>query len=425
MLNQRERYAVLKFLYYCCKFAPFATEVNLPSWSLEESRGPRRCISFISYSNFCLHTLFKLVSLCYALLVFEQDIPLYQLILHVGLVVGYILTCFWYYTAYIGNFNVHKALVQIILKSINLNNGNGLSGNTSSKITMCRISLPLIQFVFPEQQYASRRQTYRILEYTLQDAITLLVPYTVILVFSGFVIYCSLDPSGMYLYYKFLPGSYKTGRFLLLCLVQDFHCLMYSVATVAPLLQLQVIGFDDICYRLSLVSKSLTRPSSNINGKRTSAVQIDFVSVRKLQVYVMLMNRVHCHLVFTYKLFSISFCVGTGYAAVAYFHENPALAIMCFLLCIDIVMIFSLVYAKGFQVQNSFGRVVKTMLKGLSSGDNCNVNGSLSLILKRQLKSVPVVGIKVGDFHMLERTSTPVFLDFVVRNIVGMLVLYH
>ena len=242
----------------------------------------------------------------------------------------------------------------------------------------------------------------------------LFMPHTVTVVFVGFVMYCWLDPSGMYLYYNFLPASYKTRLFLLICLCQDFHCLMYSIAVMVPLLQLQVIAFDNICCRLSMVLKSLATTSFS-SGKEKA--ERDFQSLRELQIYVLLMNGVHCDLIFVNKLFSISFCVGMGYAGVAYFHENLALAIMCGLLCIDVGVIHSLVYARGFKVRLTFGKVVKTMLDSLRRRNRG--------VMERQVRSVLPMGIKVGNFHTLERISTPRFLDFVLNNIVSMLVMYH
>ena len=45
-------------------------------------------------------------------------------------------------------------------------------------------------------------------------------------------------------------------------------------------------------------------------------------------------------------------------------------------------------------------------------------------VLNRQLKSVPSTGIKVREFHVLERTSTLVFLHYVFVNVVNMLVTF-
>lgn len=396
MLNQRERRAVLQYIHYSCKFAPFPAEVNLESWSLGELAGLKRGMSFLFYANALLHTIFKLASLVYVLGL-KQDVPLYQVILHVGLVVGYTHTCFCVYTAYIKNFHVHKTLVQTILKPMH---SNGKSRGSNG------------------------RKTYRLLEYTPQDAIVLFMPPTVAAILSGFVMYCWLDSSGMYLYYNLLPDTYKITVFLLICLGQEFHCLMYSIAVIVPILQLQVIAFDDICYRLGLVFQTLTKSSSNTIGQEGQTTEVHVMTLRNLQIYMLLMNSLHCYLIFTYKLFSIIYCVGMGYAAVAYFHDNIALAIICCLSCADIGTIYSLVYQKGFQVQSAFAQVVQAMMYKLT-GNRGNGQGSGNAVIKRQLKSVPSVGIKVGNFHTLERTSTPIFLDFVGRNIVSMLVVYH
>ena len=47
-------------------------------------------------------------------------------------------------------------------------------------------------------------------------------------------------------------------------------------------------------------------------------------------------------------------------------------------------------------------------------------------MVKMQVRSVAGalgrLGIKVGDFHMLERASTPVYIDFVIMSIVNLLV---
>ena len=47
----------------------------------------------------------------------------------------------------------------------------------------------------------------------------------------------------------------------------------------------------------------------------------------------------------------------------------------------------------------------------------------MKIILVRRVKSVPPVGIRVGQFHTLERASTPNFIGFVVENIVTVLVM--
>ena len=62
---------------------------------------------------------------------------------------------------------------------------------------------------------------------------------------------------------------------------------------------------------------------------------------------------------------------------------------------------------------------IKKTMK-LSASKECRK--AVRKVMVRQLASIPLVGIKVGEFHTLERVSTPVFLHYIVTNIVGILV---
>ena len=44
--------------------------------------------------------------------------------------------------------------------------------------------------------------------------------------------------------------------------------------------------------------------------------------------------------------------------------------------------------------------------------------------LERILQSVPVLGVNVGGFHEAERESVPIFMDFVVKQIVNLLLTF-
>ena len=142
-------------------------------------------------------------------------------------------------------------------------------------------------------------------------------------------------------------------------------------------------------------------------------------NLRCLQLYVKLLNMVHENTVFTFKLFSIGTCIVTGYVAIAHSQDYPVFGIMYYAIFIDCFLVYMLIYEKGFKVPDMF-RKAKRTLRLRAQG-----RGRAHEILKRQLMSIPAVGIKVGDFHMLERTSTPVFVDYILTNVVNMLVAYR
>ena len=141
-------------------------------------------------------------------------------------------------------------------------------------------------------------------------------------------------------------------------------------------------------------------------------------SLRRLQLYILLLNIVNRQLIFTWKIVCIGICIVSGYAGIAHFSEHVVFGIMYYALLFEGSLIYTLMYEKGFKVPTLFGKT-RTLLMLRA---NRNVSRADWKVLKRRLISIPSMGIKVGGFHTLERTSTPVFLNYVLTNVVSMLV---
>ena len=86
---------------------------------------------------------------------------------------------------------------------------------------------------------------------------------------------------------------------------------------------------------------------------------------------------------------------------------------------VDSVSTYAIIYGKAFKVPDLFEKA-KVAVRLRSR----HMDMATRKLLDRQVRSVPPVGIKVGGFNMLERTSTPVFLEFVLGNVISMLVAY-
>ena len=122
-----------------------------------------------------------------------------------------------------------------------------------------------------------------------------------------------------------------------------------------------------------------------------------------------------------WKLLCIASCIFSGYAVIAHLKEYPIFGIMYVFIFFDLSLAYLFVYEKAFQVPAHLARV-KSLLKA------CAVryrNKGERKLLTSQVNSIPEVGIKVGEFHVMERTSTPVFLHYVLTNIVSMLVAFQ
>ena len=155
--------------------------------------------------------------------------------------------------------------------------------------------------------------------------------------------------------------------------------------------------------------------------RRIRAVE-SYRHLRCLQIYIQLVNIVNEDLIFTWKLLSLGICITSGYATIAYFSDHPVFGVMYCVMFLDCVIAYTVVYYKALQFPVTFRNA--KMLVQHRAGLYCKSNKNQRMILQRQLMSIPPLGIKVGKFHILERTSIPVFLDYVVRNVVSLLVAY-
>ena len=149
-------------------------------------------------------------------------------------------------------------------------------------------------------------------------------------------------------------------------------------------------------------------------------IQRAYKSIRSLQMFILLFNIVNRDFIFTLKLLEIGISISSGYAAIAHFKDYPIFGVMYNVVFMGSSLLYMLIYGKGYKVSDTF-KNAKTLL-----GSHVRRNGMAGgwKILEKQLLSIPPMGIKVGEFHVLERTSIPTFLHYVLTNIVNMLVAF-
>ena len=147
-----------------------------------------------------------------------------------------------------------------------------------------------------------------------------------------------------------------------------------------------------------------------------------YKSLRCLQLYVTLLNIVNRNLIFTWKLLSIGMCITSGYAAINHFKDHIVFGFMYYYIFLNAPLIYITLYEKAVQVSTLFRQAVQqTLLQLVETRQLSRVERN---ILVRKFRAMPPVAISVGQFHTLERTSVPVFADYVLKNIVSMLVAF-
>ena len=150
-----------------------------------------------------------------------------------------------------------------------------------------------------------------------------------------------------------------------------------------------------------------------------------YKAIRCLQLYVNMFNTIYQNLIFTWKIVALSFCIISGYAAIAHFKEHPVFGIMYYSLLVEVTLAYNLIHGKAFKTPALFKQAVDAELMRLGTDQKWQTGKAVQRkVLARQFRSILSLGFKVGQFHTLERMSTPIFLDFVTSNIVSMLVAF-
>ena len=143
--------------------------------------------------------------------------------------------------------------------------------------------------------------------------------------------------------------------------------------------------------------------------------------MRCYQLYILMLNTVNRHLIFTWKLISIGVGIVAGYSAIAHFNDHPIYGVMYYIALVDVLLVYSTVYAKAFKVPLLVRNA--TISLEVFAANRLRSRAERNMV-KKKLRAIPHLGIQVGNFHMLERTSTPIFLHYVLTNVVNMLVVY-
>ena len=119
--------------------------------------------------------------------------------------------------------------------------------------------------------------------------------------------------------------------------------------------------------------------------------------------------------IFSFKLICLSGGIVGLYFFVRVAWVQPFLATLIFLILLfNCISFYSVIWTNVNVIPETMNR----LRRGLTSRSPA-VDIQLA---QRVIKSIPCVAVRVGDFTNMERNSTPIFLDFVVRTTASCLV---
>jgi len=144
------------------------------------------------------------------------------------------------------------------------------------------------------------------------------------------------------------------------------------------------------------------------------------VSLRELQTFLKIYNRVFSKLLWQIKLSCLLITIISQFAAIRLIHSNPLLAL--FYTSIDFGAVVT--YFGIFQFAHKVTEKVEDLLELMEIQSALLVNSVEKKYWKRVLRSIPRMGIEIGGFGPVEREAIPIFVNFSVQQIVSLLITF-
>ena len=219
------------------------------------------------------------------------------------------------------------------------------------------------------------------------------------------------------LLYSSLPTSMKTPVWFAILLPLEANMLLYSLMSVSLIFQLHIL----FPLKLAQITRSLATFTQQ-NCHTAAQTRRVVGQIRCVQLLVSFFNIGHRNVIHCIKLLCIVVGTVNGYAAITHSAENIIFGIVTSCMLCDATFLYAFVYEKAFAIPDGLQNLKRVLkLRLIRQPGNALLVELKGLV--REIDSIPVVGLRVGDFHMLERTSTPVFVDYVLQSIVNLLVM--
>ena len=144
---------------------------------------------------------------------------------------------------------------------------------------------------------------------------------------------------------------------------------------------------------------------------------------RKVQLLIQLFNKINCWFVQGMKVVCLSATILNGYLGIRLRQNNVLIAIFCAAMHVSIAFAYCGTFNKAYLLQE-LQKKLKLKLKA-SCG---KLSPRADYVAKKEsfkaANALSCPGLKVGPFHEMERQSSLIFIDFVERQIISLLVAF-
>lgn len=152
-------------------------------------------------------------------------------------------------------------------------------------------------------------------------------------------------------------------------------------------------------------------------------INASIVAMKQLLIETNAFNCSQRYFIFLFRLLLLGCVIFSGFTAIQFFHEDYILGICNAIVMTEAAFAYPFCYDKGFSIPRSAARLQSLLMLRLKQSRV--ITKAQKGHTLRQLRSLRKVAIQVGNFHHLQRVSTPIFLDFSVKNMVRLVMFYR
>ena len=150
--------------------------------------------------------------------------------------------------------------------------------------------------------------------------------------------------------------------------------------------------------------------------------------MKELALFIEIFNHCFPPCIFALKLMCLGGAILFYFFTIRHFQDFPFLALFTGYIAVLLTLVYGILYQKAFSIPEKMELLKNGFLnsaqKSTSTTTLDDKSPRILSEMNREIRGIRNVGVKVGSFHTLERESTPNFVDFVLRNVVSLLVTF-
>ncbi|CAG7667499.1 unnamed protein product [Allacma fusca] len=279
----------------------------------------------------------------------------------------------------------------------------------------CFVACPEIFIAIFNRLLVDNSNPKKFIDLTQQEKIAITIPYNFMLMpvlQLGIILY---DPLAQYFMFGMMSSQWQTPFFLHFFIILE-SVILATILAGQSLIVFMLLLFFQRCN--TNVSNGLASLSLRIGRHFISSRDLwrAYRDVRELQTWLHLFNSAFRYNIFTAKFFCVTISIVYVSFGVITFYSK-ALYPIYLLIGVEMVAVYVVLFDKAFIIPSGINKYKRKILSVASI--LCKQHEAM---IRRKVISIPVVGFHIGQFHLLERASSPNFLRFVSINTMRVLI---